>query len=138
MPSKEIEQPSPLNKLEEGLIKAQNGELTMPEFLQLFLSENVAIASASEVMADWSGLQPLLFDKEGVHMISCFTGLSRMEDFGDRASYALVVKGRDILERILPGMGLVINPGADVGFDLSPEGITRMASDGLINRRRDA
>lgn len=119
------------NDLEKALVKAQGGSLAMRDFLRIFLAADVTVASADEVMADGSGFRPLLFHKEGVQMIACFTDLSRLERFRDMAPYGWVMKGDFVIERIAKELGLVINPGESVGFDISPDGIKRIVEDRL-------
>jgi hypothetical protein len=80
-------------------------------------------------MPDGSGFQPLLFDKNNVKMVACFTSKERIGEFAKMAEYFLLLQGREFLKRIPPQYGLVINPGQTVGFDITPEGISRIVKD---------
>lgn len=101
----------------------------MPEFLRLFSESDISVPNVAEVMPDGSGFQPLLFDKEGVQMVACFTAMARSGPFVDQAPYALTIKGGEFLRRIPGGYGLVVNPGQSVGFDVSPDGLAKLVEE---------
>jgi len=119
----------PENELEVSLEKARSGRLAMADFVKVFVESDVAVPSGREIMADGSGFQPLLFDKEQVKMVACFTAKERIESFVSLAPYCLVIKGIEFLRRIPPGYGVVVNPGQPVGFDISPEGLSQIVRD---------
>ncbi len=118
-----------LNNLEVALQKAQAGQLAVPELLAVLMDSEVAVPSATAVLADGSGMQPLMFPKNGVQMLACFTEKNRIGEFSSVAPYCLVLKGRDLLRRVPPGYGLVVNPGTSTGFDVSPHGIAKIVKD---------
>jgi hypothetical protein len=117
---------TPLNRLEVALAQAQGGALPVQELLQILVDSDLAVPSAAEVVEDGSGFQPLLFPKEKVQMLACFSDKSRIGEFASLVPYCLVIKGRDLLRRMPPGYGLVINPETSTGFDISPEGIAKI------------
>lgn len=119
----------PLNHLEVALAKAQSGSLPVQGLLQILVDSELAVPSATEVIADGSGFQPLLFPKEKVQMLACFSDKSRIGEFALLTPYCLVMKGRDLLRRMPPGFGLVINPGTSTGFDISPGGIAKIVEE---------
>lgn len=120
---------SPLNDFEAKLVEAQRGEVTVAEVLASLASAELALPSAGAVQEDWSGFQPLLFSKNGVPMLACFSAKERLADYVDMAPFCLVLRGRELLRRIPAGHGLVVNPGQRVGFDVMPEGIARIVTD---------
>ncbi|MGS0571770.1 SseB family protein [Xanthomonas oryzae] len=112
-----------LNDLEMALISAKAGALSMSDFITKLLASELAVASTTEMNADGVGLTPLFLDKEGVAMLVAFTEKSRISEFTSMANYCLEIKVFDLF-KIIPGeYGVVINPGCDVGFDISPDGI---------------
>jgi hypothetical protein len=117
---------NPVNDFETALVDARAGNLSVQELLHEFAHTQVAVLSATEVRKDGSGFQPLLFPKEGVPMLACFTDKSRVGEYADIAPYALTMTGRDLLRRMPPDHGLVVNPGSSVGFDMPPEGIAQL------------
>jgi hypothetical protein len=120
---------SPLNDFESKLAQAQRGEVAVSELMASLVAAELALPSASEVQEDWSGFRPLLFSKHGVPMLACFSAKERLADYSAMAPYCLVIEGRELLCRIPPRHGLVINPGQRVGFDVSPDGIAQIVTD---------
>jgi hypothetical protein len=119
----------PVNEFEAELLKAKQGISPMQAFLRIFVSSEISVPSGTEVMEDGSGFTPLLFLKDNVQMLACFSEKRRIGSFAAMAPYCLVIKGGDLLRRIPPEYGLVINPGQQVGFEISPEGITKIVRD---------
>lgn len=120
---------SPLNSLEVALQRAQSGELSLQEFLRLLVDSDIAVPSGGRIMSDGSGFVPLLFDKQEVKMVACFTAKERVGSFANLAPYCLVIRGREFLRRVPPQHGLVINPGQPVGLDITPEGLGKIVRD---------
>lgn len=119
----------PLNDFECVLVNAKNGKCTVKDLIHALIKSELAVPSASEVMVDGSGFEPLLFSKESVLMLSVFSDKSRVVEFAKMTPYCLVMTGEDLLRRIPSGYGLVVNPGADVGFDVPPAGIFQIKAD---------
>ena len=120
---------TPANALEVALAQARSGELPIAQLIPILLESNVAVPSAGEVLATGAGFQPLLFDKGGVQMLGCFTDKARFGDFISMTPFCLEIKGRELLRRLPPNCGLVVNPGIDVGFELSPDGVRNILRD---------
>lgn len=116
----------PLNEFEIALGKARAGLMPIPEFIQIVVDSELAVPSGAEVMADGRGFQPLLFKKGQAQMVGCFSEKKRIGKYAEMTPYCLTMKGKDLLRRLPPGHGIVINPGLSVGFDISPEGITEI------------
>jgi hypothetical protein len=119
----------PLNDLEHVLVEARNGKRTVRDLIDTLIKSELAVPSASEVMANGSGFEPLLFSKEGMTMLSVFSDKSRIVEFAKMTPYCLIMSGADLLRRIPAGYGLVVNPGSDVGFDIPPAGISQIKTD---------
>jgi hypothetical protein len=124
-----VKQFEPKNPLEFALADAQSGNRTIAEFLPTFLDSQIAIPSSQIVEQDGRGMSPVFFDKNGIQMVAAFTELDRALTVSNLAHYCLTMKGRELLIRMPPGYGLVINPGFDVGFDIAPEGIQEILRD---------
>jgi len=120
---------APLNALESAMVEAQTGTTDIRKVITALIQSELSVPSGDEVMQDGSGFQPLLFPKEGVQMVACFTDRSRIGEFASMAPYFLQLNGGDFLRRLPAGYGLVVNPGQSVGFDISPEGIERIVSE---------
>lgn len=120
---------SPLNSLEVSLLAVKSGEINMHDFIGKLIRSNLALPTASEVKGDGSGFEPIIFDREGVKMISAFTDIYRAKSLVHLAPFCLEINGKDVLNRIPTGCGLVVNPGFKVGFELSSDGITNILED---------
>lgn len=116
----------PLNDLEKLLIQTQVQTRNFNDFLTAFMKSDLCVPSASEIQADGSGFVPLLFDKQGTQMLSAFTALSRAALYKDMTPYCLSMKGSELLARMPRDCGLVVNPGYDKGFDISPAGLEKI------------
>lgn len=119
----------PVNDFENTLLRAQRGEMPLGSFFRMLVGSRLAVASGQEVKADGSGFQPLLFDKEGVQMVAAFTDKCRLSIFSEKAPFCLEIDGIELLKRMPSDYGLVINPGYEVGLDISPSGIKEIVND---------
>ena len=119
----------PMNELESMLVKAKNGQVPVSDLMGKLVDSDVVLPSGSEVLADGTGFEPLLFSKEKVQMVACFTNKSRIGEYVKMTPYCLVMKGKDFLRGIPSGHGVVVNPGQEVGFDISPDGIGKVLND---------
>jgi hypothetical protein len=122
----------PTNALETALAKAMRKELPIARFLTVLLESDLAIPSTSEVQADGSGMNPIMYDKNGATMIAVYTDLERAKLQSATASYCLLMPARRFLKALPPGYGVVINPGLSVGLELSESGIQEIRRDFLI------
>lgn len=118
-----------LNELELKLVAAKRGLVPVGDFVQQLLTSEVALPAASEVEADGSGFQPVLFDKEGEPMLAAFTAKERVAQLSHIAKFCLMMKGVEILRRVPKGYGLVVNPGLKVGFEITSEGISEILAE---------
>lgn len=84
------------------------------------------VPSQSPVAANFEGFSPILFDRGGVPMLAVYTSLQRL---GSVTRYAMTMSGEQVLSRMPPGVGLVVNPGHAEGFEMPPEGILTMRAD---------
>ena len=119
----------PINDVETSLVAAMNSRMPMAEFMKIFLASTVELPSANEVHVDGAGLSPIIFDKEGVGMLALFTHKDRIASFAERAPYCVSIKAIDVLRRLPPGYGVVVNPGVKFGFDISSDGVREILRD---------
>lgn len=119
----------PLNTLESALESARTGRSSLPDFFSVFAESDIVVPSGGELMSDGSGFQPLLFDKEGVQMVACFTAMERIGEFASLTPYCLKIKGDEFLMRIPVEYGLVVNPGQSTGFDVLPSGVREIIAE---------
>lgn len=126
----------PKNELEQKLLAAANGEVDVDELISGLLDDQVFMPVEDEE----SGIQgfqrsllarPLVVqDEEGVHVLVLFSSPERAkvvkEEF-PKFGGGLLADFRWVLERIDAGAGVSINPGWDVGIDLTPESVAALS-----------
>lgn len=119
----------PENQLEEYLSNLLNDNFKFIDFFRFFLTAKVYIPSASEIKLDGTGFSPLVFNKNEVEMIGIFTSKNRTFLYSEKFPYCLSIQGKEAIKRIQSSSGLVLNPGYDQGFDISPEGLSKIIGD---------
>ena len=119
----------PENELERLLAHTQLQKSDFREFIKFFLKANIFIPSATEVMPDGTGLEPLLFDKKGTQMLGMFTSAGRVSLYKSQFLFCLSMKARDFIARMPEGFGIVVNPGFDTGFEMTPTGLSAIVRD---------
>jgi len=117
---------TPTNELETVLADAMNGRTQFTDFLAVLLRSTVYVSSGAEIHADGSGFQPLLFDREAGKLMAVFTARERVKSFKDKAPYCLTMTGQQLVERVPNDLGIVLNPGSAVGFELPAEGVQKI------------
>ena len=113
----------PVNFLEKMLLEAKAGRMPLPDFLRLFAASMIVVPSAREVTHGWEGFQPLVFNKQGVHMLASFTAPQRNDASPDKFPYYLEIMADKFLMSLRPEHGVVVNPGQSVGFEMGPQTI---------------
>lgn len=114
---------TPCNSLESALLEAKEGSVSVLEFLGVFVKSEVYVPSSTVVDLNGTGFCPLLFDKEGSTLVSAFTERQRITPFVDKVPYCLAMKGGEFLQRIPSEFGVVINPGWEVGMEVTSQGV---------------
>ncbi len=120
---------NPVNDLETALVDAKDGRIRFEDFLRILMRSAVHVSSGTEVMADGTGFQPLLFDKAEGTLMAVFTARERATRFGDKAPFCLTMTGEQLMQRVPEGLGLVLNPGFSVGFELPADGVQGIRRD---------
>lgn len=119
----------PMNALETALARSMCKELPIARFVTVLLESDLAIPSTSEVQADGTGMNPIVYDRDGAKMIAVYTDLERAKFQTATAKYCLLMPARNFLKALPPGYGVVVNPGFLVGLELSEVGIQEIRRD---------
>lgn len=119
----------PETELDERLIQAKNGEISMADILKQVLEANIYVSSREEVQADGSGFVPLLLDGEDGPLVAVFSALPHASIHKGMAQHALQMNGRAFVSRMPPGYGLVLNPGFTVHLVIPAHGIETIKAD---------
>jgi len=123
----------PLNDLEVRLVQAQDGTLDAPGFLDSFLADQVFVLLDKPVGADsdWDEtINPLVLTSEANEpMFAVFSAVERAAPWSEQLPQfenALQVDVRWLLGAMSDGVGIVLNPGFDIGMEMIPDAVVQL------------
>lgn len=119
----------PKTKLDDLLIQAKNGEVSMSDLLKQLVRENVYVSSKEEVQSDGAGFVPLLLEGQDGPLVAVFSALPHATIHREVAQHALQMNGQTFISQMPPGYGLVLNPGFTVHLVIPPDGIETIKAD---------
>lgn len=116
---------NPINTLEHALVDASAGQISFEEFIRVFAAQTLVVPSATPVDENGLGLSPAFFYKPEFSVIVAFTDLTRVARLRKTLDFQFCVamNGSGLLNWIPSGVGLVVNPGFDKGFELAPNDV---------------
>jgi hypothetical protein len=124
----------PHNELERLLARAQAGELAGEDFLRELLLAQVFMPVYEKYQI--SGFQrsdqaqPLLLEGEdGSRLLALFTSPERAKPFlAEYPGYegGLLAEFKWVLEKTGSGIGIILNPGYDLGMEMEPEMVQQL------------
>jgi len=115
--------------IDRAIVRTRGGELSMQSLLWVFASRVVLVASTTEVGDDLAGFQPVLFERDGEQLLSVFTNTDRADALGDVVPYLVSIAGEDLVRRMPEGVGIVVNPRSELGFEVPARGIAAFRSE---------
>jgi hypothetical protein len=126
----------PGNDLERSLVLAQQGQLPIPALMRELGKHQVVVLLDRELpeSGQWeSEIQPLVLSSPGGQtVLAIFTSIERASPMASRSSshkFALLVDFNWALHGVGPEVGLVINPGWPVGFEMPAQGVAQIRKD---------
>ena len=114
---------TPLNPIEDLIAGARAKAAGLDSVVEALRAAELFVSSRQEVLADGSGFEPLLFGETSSPLLAAFTAPERPVIHRDRAEYMVQMKGHDLLIRMPPGYGIVVNPGYVAQLIISAEAI---------------
>ena len=106
--------------IETTLARAMAGEVNMGDFLVEFGRSPVILVSRA---LPSESFDPVVFAPHGEPLMAVFTARDRAVALAAQAPHTVVLLGRTVLEGLQPGVGLVMNPGSGLGFEMEPRGV---------------
>jgi hypothetical protein len=100
----------PQNPLETLLNSAMDGQTSIGGFMKAFVAADVIVLNHRLVTPDGSGFDPLLFAEKGDLFVGVFTDMVRLGVYTQSAPYVGQMKLVEVLKRVPPGHGVVVNP----------------------------
>ena len=127
--------PEPQDEFERALVETREGRAPVHELIGRLLSTRVCVLLNKEIPESgvWPpGTSPLLVGREGgAEYVAVFSNLARAGHVATQVpshSYCLVVSASWLVASMSPELGLALNPGFPVAFEMPPdllEGVRR-------------
>lgn len=121
---------NPTNPLEVALLGAQQDAASEQAFLELLMESEVGVMLDRAAPADGSWdpeAAPMVLERPGgFPALAVFTSPSRALIAGLQSKtfqYGKAMGFRQLLRGVQPALGLALNPGSPVGFDMKPEDV---------------
>lgn len=121
---------TPANPLEAALLGAQKDEASQQAFMNLFMESEVGVMLDKPLLGDGSWdpeAAPMVLDRPGgFPALAVFTSPLRAIAAGVQSNtfqHAKALPLRQLLRGVQSDLGLVVNPGSLVGFDMKPEDV---------------
>ncbi|GAA2547362.1 SseB family protein [Neomicrococcus aestuarii] len=120
----------PLTPLESLLDRSQHDESLAGQVIGTFLQSEVFFLSRDEVTPETENVTPLMLENaSGKHVIALFSHPTRIPPtYIEQAPYAVKVVGAAVVDN-LQNAGMVLNPGFELGFEISEEGVAGIRQD---------
>lgn len=116
--------------LERAIVAVQRRALDCPAMLWTFVASTLYIASAVEPAAgDLGGVQPLVAQRDGRDLLAVFTTPGRTAGFASTHPLVVAQDGLLLLRSSPKDVGVVVNPGGEIGFEMQSDGIARFLSE---------
>ncbi len=128
----------PKNTLEEVLLSVAGASAHIPVFIELLRKSQIFAPSpaAPEALQQGKGFALLVFDHpEHGKMVALFTSADRLAPVAElfrAAQSALLVEFTWVLGAMPQELGIVINPGWEVGLEMPSDGLAKLRSDWAV------
>ncbi|MFE1665214.1 SseB family protein [Microbacterium sp. P02] len=109
--------------LDRAIAKARDRALTMQSVLWTLAASTIYVPSGADPGPDRAGMRPVYYQNGETRMLAAFTSPDAASTLGELAPFVVAFSGEDLLRTIPVSEGLVVNPGAALGFDIAPEGL---------------
>lgn len=124
---------TPINDLEARLLQAQEGTLSPADFLDSLLNEKIFVLVDKEIPegGEWDeSITPLVLTNDANEpMFAVFSATERAVGWSEQVpafENALHLDFRWLLGGIADGVGIVLNPGFDVGMEMIPDAVAQL------------
>jgi SseB protein N-terminal domain len=115
--------------VERAVAHARDGRLTMQSVLWTLAASTVYVPSGADPGDRLENLRPVYYPKDEQQMLAVFTTTDGAGTLGDLAPWLVTFTGEELLRRMSPTDGLVVNPGLPDGFDIPPSGLQTLRTE---------
>ncbi len=123
----------PLNALERDLVAAQQNQMSVAAFLQTLRVSQVYVLVDRETGSGgaWdNNAAPMVLSNAGkTPFLALFTAPERAGEWVKRQTtfgFGLSTEFASLLKGMAPDLGIVINPGLPVGFEMQPATVAQL------------
>lgn len=130
---------SPLNELEQQMVAARHGDMSQDALLHHLLDAQIVVLMDQDIPdSGWHDDIALLMlnNPTGTPVLAVFTTLERALPWSGGESpfqYAIHTDCGWLVQRMAPDIGMAVNPGSQLGFELPPSAIEQL-KEGLGQR----
>ncbi|MBT7444800.1 MAG: SseB family protein [Methylococcales bacterium] len=126
---------TPNNELENQLLAAQSGHTAEDDFLQLLMASQVFLPVKSAADGGPNKVEPLTIEIEKDNFsYAVFSSPDRAKEmiahFPGFES-GMLVEYKWVVEQATPDLGVCLNPGLDVGMDMTPDMLQSLPQDSV-------
>jgi hypothetical protein len=125
----------PLNELEHSILRAQKGDVPISDLMQLFLGSQVFVLIDKEIgpSGKWdnSASSLVLRSPNGFPVLAIFTCPERATNWPKehpQFCFGLLTDFSWLLKGIGLNVGIAVNPGSRIGFEMPPTGVNQLKS----------
>ena len=110
--------------IETVLAQAREGAVPITDVLAALVAAELTIPSLAEFADDWSKVQPVLsVSPDGASQLVAYTAPDRAAGIAANAPFTAPMTGRAILSKLMPGVGLMLNPGFGLGMSIAADDV---------------
>lgn len=124
------EGPGPNLPVERAILDARRGNLPHQYVMAQLAASSLYVASSSQPTASMSDIAPLVLDYNSGHYIAIFTRSDYILPFVEKSPFVMHTLVTAIAAVIVPAAGIVVNPGLDWSYLLSPEDVAGLRAAG--------
>jgi hypothetical protein len=114
---------TPQTVAELAIVQSRAGVIAPQAALWAMAASILAVPTTEPTDGALETFSPLLVGRDGQEFLVVFTVPERIGRFRDRAAAFIEMQGADVVRRMPPGIGLVVNPETTVGFEVPDAGV---------------
>ena len=116
-----------MSDLELAIERSRSGDATTGDLLAAFLAATVFAPTSVDPSLGAGSFTPLTVTVGNSTALPVFTSLDLLANFGTSAPFAASLEGYFLVRSVRPNTGILVNPGAEAGFEIAPHVVARLA-----------
>ena len=119
----------PATVLERAIARAQAGTLSAPTVLWTLAASELLIVNRDATDHGAMPADPVLLHSEKGTFLALFSHSDHTAAYLTEGHAAVTMAGLQLLRRLPDGVGIVMNPGSRLGFEVPADGVQAFARD---------